>query len=273
MGTLYLVSTPIGNRDDITLRALRVLSEVDLIAAEDTRHTRKLLKHHGLDTPLVSYHEHNEARRVPELLKRLEQGSLALVSDAGTPALSDPGYRLVQAAVGAGHPVVPIPGPSAPIAALVASGLPTDRFLFLGFLPRKQSERRRLLEQLVVETATLVAFEAPHRLRAALADLQASYGPDRQVAVCRELTKLHEQVHRGTLSQVQGEFADFEPRGEITLVVAGADPRGRWDEESVRQALSRRMSDGERRSEAARQVAAEAGWNRQAVYRLAEGDQ
>lgn len=273
MGTLYLVSTPIGNRDDITLRALRVLSETGLIAAEDTRHTRKLLKHHGLDTPLVSYHEHNEARRVPELLEQLEQGSLALVSDAGTPALSDPGYRLVQAAIGAGHPVVPIPGPSAPIAALVASGLPTDRFLFLGFLPRKQSERRRLLEQLVEETATLVAFEAPHRLRAALADLQASYGPDRQVAVCRELTKLHEQVHRGTLSQVQDEFADVEPRGEITLVVAGADPHGRWDEESVRQALSRRMSDGERRSEAARQVAAEAGWNRRAVYRLAEGDQ
>lgn len=272
MGTLYLVSTPIGNLEDITLRALRVLGEVDAIAAEDTRHTRKLLKHHRLDTPLVSYHEHSKSERVEQLLDRLSDGSLALVSDAGTPVLSDPGFELVQAALQAGYSVVPIPGPSAPIAALVASGLPTDRFLFLGFLPRKAGDRRRLLQQLQQEPATLVAFEAPHRLRAALSDCAAALGSERQAAVCRELTKLHEQVHRGSLAQLQAEFADIAPRGEITLVVAGAGPPAEWDEQRVREALAQHMSNGLRRSEAARQVAAQAGWSRREVYRLAEDE-
>lgn len=272
MGTLYLVSTPIGNLEDITLRALRILSEVDAIAAEDTRHTRKLLKHHRIDTPLISYHEHSKSERADQLLERLSEGSLALVSDAGTPVLSDPGYELVRAVLQAGYAVVPIPGPSAPVAALVASGLPTDRFLFLGFLPRKAGERRRLLQQLEHEPATLVAFEAPHRLRATLSDSAAALGPERQAAVCRELTKLHEQVHRGSLAQLQAEFAETAPRGEITLVVAGAGPPTEWDEQSVRQALAQHLSNGMRRSEAAKQVAAQAGWTRREVYRLAEDE-
>lgn len=273
MGTLYLVSTPIGNLDDITLRALKVLAEVELIAAEDTRHTAKLLKRHAIDTALISYHEHNKAERLSELLDRLNSGPIALVSDAGTPALSDPGYELVRAAVDAGHQVIPIPGPSAPLAALVASGLPTDAFYFVGFLPRKAGERRRLLDGLATQAATLVAFEAPHRLAASLSDLREAFGPDRQAAVCRELTKLHEQIHRGSLSELQAEFEGQAARGEITLVVAGVGPTAAWDKHRVVRAMRQRMAQGLRRSEAAKQVAAEAGWPRRQVYQLVEGEQ
>lgn len=273
MGTLYLVSTPIGNLDDITLRALRVLGSVDLIAAEDTRHTGRLLKAHSIDTPLISYHEHNKGDRLVELVQRLQQGSIALVCDAGTPALSDPGFELVRRAVEQGHTVSPIPGPSAPIAALVASGLPTDSCLFLGYLPRKPKQRRQLLERVAAQPATLIAFEAPHRLLDSLADLQAALGAERRIAVCRELTKLHEQIHRGTLAEVRAEFEAQQPRGEITLVIAGGEPESEWDEDSVREAMSQRISQGERRSEAAREVAAAAGWPRRAVYRLMEGEE
>lgn len=273
MGTLYLVSTPIGNLEDITLRALKVLAEVELIAAEDTRHSAKLLKHHAIDTSQISYHEHSKPERLGELVERLETGSLALISDAGTPGLSDPGYVLVRAALDAGHQVSPIPGPSAPLAALVASGLPTDAFHFVGFLPRKAVDRRRLLAELAGQTATLVAFEAPHRLAASLSDLREAFGDGRQAVVCRELTKLYEQMHRGSLSELQAEFEAEAARGEITLVVAGAGPPAAWDRDRVEQAMRKRMSEGLRRSEAARQVAAEAGWPRRQVYRLVEDEQ
>ncbi len=269
MGTLYLVATPIGNLEDITLRALRVLREVQLIAAEDTRHTRKLLTRYQIKTPLLSYHEHNKQARLPELLQRLEDGSLALVSDAGTPGLSDPGYELVQAAVAGGHRVSPIPGPAAPIAALVASGLPTDRFVFLGYLPRKTGELDRLLKALLGEPRTMLAFDVPHRLRSTLAAMERSFGSDRPIAVCRELTKLHEEIVRGTVAEVRARFESGDPRGEITLVIAGAGSLVEWDEQAVRQALAARMAKGQRRSEAAREVAAAAGWPRSTVYRLA----
>ncbi len=269
MGTLYLVATPIGNLEDITLRALRVLREVDLIAAEDTRHTRKLLRHHGIDRPLTSYHEHNERARLPRLLEALAQGDVALVSDAGTPALSDPGYHLVRAAWEAGHRVVPVPGPSAVTAALAASGLPTDTFLYLGYLPRRAAERRRLLADLAPERHTLVAFEVPHRLRAALEDLVATFGPDRSAALCRELTKVYEEIRRGTLADLAAHFRQVEPRGEFTLVIAPAPEPARWAEAEVRRALAERLAAGLSPSQAAREVAAESGWPRREVYRLA----
>jgi 16S rRNA (cytidine1402-2'-O)-methyltransferase len=252
---------------------LRILREVDLIAAEDTRHTRKLLKSHDIRTPLISYHEHNKQVRLNEIMTHLQSGPVALVSDAGTPVLSDPGYELVNAALSEGHQVIPIPGPAAPIAALVASGLPTDAFQFVGYLPRKAGERRKLVLSLASQPATIVAFEAPHRLRATLEDLEQILGPRRLIAICRELTKVHEEILRGELSELRAHYATTEPRGEITLVIAGADGGAAWDEASVRQAVSRRISEGLRRSEAAKEVAAQAGWPRQAVYRLAEEEE
>ena len=267
---MYLVATPIGNLEDITLRALRILREVNLIAAEDTRHTRKLLTRYEIKTPLISYHEHNKDARLGELLGRLDTGSIALVSDAGTPGLSDPGYELVRAALDAGYPVTPIPGPAAPIAALVASGLPTDAFVFVGYLPRKASEINRLLSGLVSERRTILAFEVPHRLRATLAAMERAFGPDRPVAICRELTKLHEEIRRGSLSELRAHFESAEPRGEITLVIGAADLALAWDEQAVREAVAQRISRGLRRSEAAREVAAAAGWPRSKVYRLVE---
>ena len=273
MGTLYLVSTPIGNLEDVTLRALRVLREVDIIAAEDTRHTRKLLDRYEIKTPLLSYHDHNEAVRLQLMLDHLSSGSVALVSDAGTPLVSDPGFKLVRAAAAAGHEVSPIPGPSAPMAAIVASGLPTDSFVFLGWLPRKAGRRQKAIQELASERRTMLALEATHRLRDTLQDLEAVFGPDRQIAVCRELTKKFEEIVRGTLSEVRLQFEREQPRGEITLVIGGADWMSEWDEESVREVVSRRISEGMRRSEAARQVAAETGWPRRAVYRLAEEEE
>lgn len=219
MGTLYVVSTPIGNLEDITLRALRVLAEVPLIAAEDTRTTRRLLTHHGIGTPLTAYNDHNKAARIPFLLRHLDTADLALVSEAGTPALSDPGEDLVVAAAGAGHRVVPVPGASALLAALVASGLPTRRFLYVGFLPRTSGERRRLFAGIAALPYTLVAYESPHRVRAALEDALATLG-DRAIAVGRELTKLYEEVYRGRLADAVAHFV--EPRGEFTLVIGGA---------------------------------------------------
>jgi 16S rRNA (cytidine1402-2'-O)-methyltransferase len=220
MGTLYLVSTPIGNLEDITLRALRVLREAALIAAEDTRHTRRLLARYEIATPTLAYHEHNKLARLDEVLTALANGDVALVSDAGTPAMSDPGFELVNACIAAGFPVVPIPGPSAPIAALVASGLPTDQFIYLGFLPRKGPERRTLLQSLAELPQTLVCFEAPHRLTAALEDMLKLLG-DRRIVVARELTKLHEEFRRERISQALAHFSEHRPRGELTLVVEG----------------------------------------------------
>jgi len=221
-GTLYLVATPIGNLDDMTLRAIHVLESVPLIAAEDTRHTLKLLTHFGLRRPLVSLHARNEQRQLQTILGRLEQHDVALVSDAGTPALSDPGVRLVSAAVAAGHPVVPVPGPSAVLAALISSGLPTNQFTFLGFLPRKPGELERVLRAAGEAKRTFVFFESPHRLLRTLDIMASALGP-RSLVVAREITKVHEEFLRGTPATLLEHFAKTPPRGELTVVVAGSD--------------------------------------------------
>jgi 16S rRNA (cytidine1402-2'-O)-methyltransferase len=220
VGTLYVVGTPIGNLEDITLRAIRVLREVDLIAAEDTRTSRVLMRAHQVETPLVSFHEFSGSGQVRRLVERLEQGNVALVSDAGMPGLSDPGYPLINAALAAGHTVVPIPGPSALLAALVSSGLPMHNFHFMGFLPRKSGQRRRALAAVAEEEATIVAFESPHRLAASLADAAAVLG-DRPMAAARELTKKFEEVARGTIGELKARFEREAPRGEFTLVFGG----------------------------------------------------
>ncbi|MDT7603732.1 MAG: rRNA (cytidine1402-2-O)-methyltransferase, partial [Acidobacteriota bacterium] len=219
-GTLYLVSTPIGNLEDVTRRALGVLTEVDLIACEDTRHTRKLLERYGINTKTVSYHEHNERERAGELAARISQGlNVALVSDAGTPAISDPGYRLVRAAIAVGARVVPIPGATAFVAALTASGLPTDEFFFGGFLPARSTQRRARLAQLRAFPVTLVFYEAPHRITDALRDAREILG-EREAVVARELTKLHEEVARGRLSELAEKFSgDHAARGEMVLII------------------------------------------------------
>jgi 16S rRNA (cytidine1402-2'-O)-methyltransferase len=270
MGTLFLVATPIGNLEDISIRALRTLREAGLIAAEDTRRTRQLLSHFGISTPLTSYWEHNKLAKLDAILDALEAGDVALVSDAGTPNLSDPGYELVRAALAAGHAVAPIPGPSALLAALVASGLPGDSFIYLGFLPRKPGERRQLLASVAAEPRTLVAFEAPHRLLEALADIEAVLG-DRPVAVARELTKLHEEIVRAPASQARHHFEQKEVLGEITLVIGGAAAAkpAAWDAGRVRAELARLVSGGAQKKEAARQVAQLAGWPPRDVYRMA----
>lgn len=273
MARLYLVATPIGNLEDITLRALRLLREVALIAAEDTRTTRRLLTHYGIATPLVSYNDHNKASRIPYLLSRLQAGDdVALVSEAGMPAISDPGVDLVQAATAAGVTVVPLPGPSAIIAALAASGLPTRHFVYLGFPPRRRGERQRLFRALAEREETIVLFESPHRLRETLADLLATLG-DRPVAVCRELTKLYEEVFRGALSEALAHFQ--EPRGEFTLVVAGnqeARGPGTLEAENQLQAaaaeLSRLRAEGLRAKQAVAQVAERYNLPHREVYRL-----
>ncbi len=269
MGTLYVVGTPIGNLEDITLRALRVLRECALIAAEDTRRTRILLEHYGIHTPMISYFEHNELIRIPRILEALAGGDVALVSEAGMPGLSDPGYALIRAALDHGFPVVPIPGPSAPVTALVVSGLPADRFLFLGFLPRKPGERRRLLAEVALLPWTLVAFEAPHRLRESLQDILEILG-DRPMAAARELTKVHEEVRRGSVREILEHFLRVEPRGEFTLVIAGA-PEGmvRWEEDEVRSRLQELLAAGIPPAQAARELAQISGWPRQAIYRMA----
>ncbi len=219
-GTLYLVSTPIGNLEDVTRRALRILSEVDTIACEDTRHTRKLLDHYGIRTKTVSYHEHNEHERAAELCARLLEGaSVAVVSDAGTPGVSDPGFRLVRAAIERGVRVVPVPGPAAFVAALVASGLPTDEFFFGGFLPARSSQRRARLSTFRALPATLVFYEAPHRIAAALRDARETLG-EREAVVARELTKLHEEFARGRLSELADKFSvEGAARGEMVLII------------------------------------------------------
>ncbi len=266
-GTLYLVATPIGNLEDITLRALRILREVDLVACEDTRQTRKLLDHYGIHKQTVSYHEHNETLRAPELVARLEAGAaIALVSDAGTPLVSDPGYRLVARAVERGVRVEPIPGPSAVLAALAASGLPTDAFHFGGFLPARSSQRRKLLSSLKDTPATLVFFEAPHRIREALADIDEVLGA-RPVVLARELTKLHEQFLRGTASELR--HTPIPAKGEFTVLIgkAAAIERPAADIPAA-QAIEERMRAGMDRMEAIKAVARERGLSKREVYRL-----
>jgi 16S rRNA (cytidine1402-2'-O)-methyltransferase len=267
--TLYIVPTPIGNLEDITLRALRILREVRLIAAEDTRTTHKLLAHYAITTPQIAYHEHNKLTRLESILEALAQGDVALVSDAGTPGISDPGYELIREAIARGIPVVPLPGPSAVLPALVASGLPTDSYVYLGFLPRKAGELRTVLSILTAERRTLIVYESPNRLIDTLAAIIEVLG-DRPVAVARELTKLYEEFRRGPASEVLAHFKAHEPRGEIVLVIGGAPPESAaaWSEERVLAALQNRLTAGETRSAAVKAVAADAGWERRVVYDL-----
>ncbi|HEY5269131.1 MAG TPA: 16S rRNA (cytidine(1402)-2'-O)-methyltransferase [Anaerolineales bacterium] len=269
MGTLYLVATPIGNLEDMSPRAVRTLREARIIAAEDTRVTRKLLTHFDLHTPLTSYFEHNKLTKLEAILSALVVGNVALVSDAGTPAINDPGYELVKAALKAGHSVCPIPGPSASVAALAASGLPTDSFLYLGYLPRKSSERQALAGQVASLSSTLIFLESPHRLLAALKDLEFSLG-DRQMAVARELTKLHEEIWRGSISAAHAHFSQNEPRGEFTLVVAGKtkSKKKQWTENKVMIAVKFGLKLGESPSALAKRVADESGWNRKEIYSI-----
>ena len=289
-GTLYVVATPIGNLEDISLRAVRVLREATLVAAEDTRRTRKLLTHHRIPGRLISLREHNERARTPVLVRRLLDGdSIALVSDAGTPGLSDPGATLVRAAADAGVPVVPVPGPSAVLAALVASGLPTEPVTFFGFPPARGAERRRAFDAMRDLPHTLVLFEAPHRLRETLDDLLEALG-DRRIAVARELTKVHEEVYRATLSEAVRNFSAHPPRGEFTLVIEGAPGRpvparggqaGHRDLDAVgaaaaaeaargtaREALMRASAEGCAPQDAVRRAVEASGLRRNEVYRL-----
>ena len=274
-GTLVLAGTPIGRVEDASPRLARELAEADVVAAEDTRRLRRLTSELGVTVSgrVVSYFEGNEAQRTPALLEELEAGRrVLLVTDAGMPSVSDPGYRLVAAAVAAGVPVTSVPGPSAVLAALAVSGLPVDRFCFEGFLPRKAGERSRRLAALAGEERTLVFFEAPHRTEAALAAMAEAWGDDREAAVCRELTKTHEEVRRGPLAELAAWAADGV-RGEVTIVVAGAEPGGGapTDDESLRAAVADLEAAGTNRKEAIVQVAKQAGVPKRHVYGLVHG--
>ncbi len=270
MNTLYIVPTPIGNLEDITLRALRILREVRLIAAEDTRTTRKLLDRYEITTPLTSYHEHNKLTKLDAIFDALSAGDVALVSDAGTPGISDPGFELIREAIQRNITIVPLPGPSAVVTALVASGLPTDSYLYLGFLPRKAKALREALADVAAERHTLITYESPNRLTDTLGAILEVLG-DRPVAVARELTKIYEEVRRGPVSDVLAHYQANEPRGEITLVIGGAPDEpdaGPWDETRVREALQTRLVAGEPRSQAVKAVAEDSGWDRREVYDL-----
>jgi 16S rRNA (cytidine1402-2'-O)-methyltransferase len=270
-GCLYLVGTPIGNLEDITLRALRILREADQIAAEDTRHTQKLLQHYEIARPLVSYHEHNEMTRAPELLIALEQGAnIALVSDAGMPLVSDPGHRLVALCLRHQIAVVPVPGPSALLAALSASGLPNEEFLFVGFLPQRSGERRRALERLRIEDRTIIFYEAPHRIANCVADALEILG-DRPACLAREVTKLHEEFRRGKLSVIAVSLNERPARGEITLLVGPAEPGEAGAQVDSTQNLSDRVEELMRqakldRKDALKLAAKERGLTRRSAY-------
>jgi 16S rRNA (cytidine1402-2'-O)-methyltransferase len=268
-GTLYLVATPIGNLDDITYRAIKVLGEVNLIACEDTRHTRKLLTHYGISTRTISYHEHNERERAAELVKRLNAGeSVAVVSDAGTPGISDPGFRLVQLAIENEIRVVPVPGASAMVNAIIASGLSTDGFLFGGFLPSRSGARRTRLESLATIPATLIFYEAPHRLASTLADAAEVLG-NRQAAVARELTKLHEEIVRGSLDELAERYASENVRGEIVLVIdRGSGPgQPKASKASIDVLVKSYESQGLDHRSALKKAARELGLSRDEAYR------
>jgi len=265
MSTLYVVATPIGNLEDISLRALRILREVKLIAAEDTRKTKRLLANYNIKTPMTSYHEHNKWTKLDYILGYLEGADVALVSEAGTPGMSDPGYELIVAASQRGIPVVPIPGPSVVITALTISGLATERFTYLGFLPNRATGRRRLLKTVVDEYGTIIVLESPHRLLATLNDMFVVLG-NREITVCRELTKIHEEVFRGKISQVIEHFT--EPRGEFTLVIEGKREKDKpqLTEDIERQLYQMRLS-GVTAKEAIARVAVETGLSRKELYR------
>jgi 16S rRNA (cytidine1402-2'-O)-methyltransferase len=264
MPVLYVVATPIGNLEDVTLRALRVLRQVKLIAAEDTRKTRRLLNAYDIKTPMTSYYEHNKLTKLDYILDSLKEGDVGLVSEAGMPGISDPGFELIAAASRQNIPVVPVPGSSAITTALAVSGLPTDRFLYIGFLPNKAGARRLTLKSVVAEPGTIIVLEAPHRLTAALADILLVLG-DRRVAVCRELTKLYEEVFRGTISEAIKHFT--EPRGEFTLVIEG---RGTKDKPQLTDAIERQLQQmylaGATVKKAVAVVAGETGLKKKELY-------
>ena len=270
-GCLYLVATPIGNLEDITLRALRILKEADQIACEDTRHTLKLLNHYNIERPLVSYHEHNEMTRAPELVVAMEEGAkIALVSDAGVPLVSDPGYRLVTLCLRHRIPVVPIPGPSALLAALSASGLPNEEFLFAGFLPARSGERRRALERLRIEDRTIILYEAPHRIEDTLSEAREILG-DRPACLAREVTKLHEEFRRGTLGEISVSLTEKPARGEITLLIGPVSAEDKAMHRDTSQSLAERVDELIRqakldRKEALKLAAKERGITKRAAY-------
>jgi 16S rRNA (cytidine1402-2'-O)-methyltransferase len=268
-GQLFIVPTPIGNLEDITLRALRVLKEVDLIAAEDTRHTQHLLNHYGIGTTLTSYHEHNEREKAQTLVDRIKNGAnIALVSDAGTPVIADPGFRLVAAAIAAGVQIVPLPGAAALATVLSASGLPTDRFLFEGFLPAKKAERKAKLQALREQTATLIFYEAPHRLLDTLNDIRQLLG-DRRLVIAREVSKVHEEFLRGAVSGIIDQLADREVKGEITLVVHGATGDSRVSDEQLSTEIRRLTDEQLGVKEIAELLGERYGLAKREVYRLA----
>ncbi len=284
MGTLYLVATPIGNLEDISLRALRILREVNLIAAEDTRRTRKLLSHYDIHTPLISFYEPRQKEKIPYLLSVLQEGDVALVSDAGTPIINDPGYELVCAALAEHFPVSPIPGPCAPIAALIASGLAADSFLYLGYLPRKTALRIQLLQEVANYPYTLVFLETPQRLLSSLKTMQEVLG-NRRITIAREITKLYEEFFYGSLEEARTHFTEQTVRGEFTLVVAGNSQRllnetpaeerqddQVWSSEKVLTALKQLSLQGLSLSQAAKRLAPSSGWARKDIYRLAFAD-
>jgi 16S rRNA (cytidine1402-2'-O)-methyltransferase len=267
-GTLYVVATPLGNLEDLSPRARRVLASVAVIAAEDTRHTRKLLSHFDIHTALTSYYDQVERERAPQLVERLKRGDdVALVSDAGTPGIADPGYRLVRAAIEAGVTVVPVPGASAVVAALSVAGLPTDRFCFEGFVPSRGGERRRFYESLAGERRTVVCFESGHRLLDSLADLAKALG-EREIVVARELTKAFEELLRGPVSEVRARLEAGVVRGEVTLLLAPSPEPRQAPLEEVRAALARLRRDGVGLKQAAKAVAKETGRHARDVYRI-----
>ncbi len=269
MGTLYLVATPIGNLEDMSPRAIRILREVILIAAEDTRHTGTLLKHFDIKTQSTSYFEHNKLNKLDFILEKLSQGDVALVSDAGTPAINDPGYELVKAALASGWDIRPVPGPSAPITALAASGLPTDSFIYLGYLPHKSSERRKAAGQISNLSCTLIFFESPHRIVESLKDILSTLG-DRRICVAREMTKMFEEYWRGNVSRAVEYFSSQPARGEFTLVIEGKtkDENEKWPEDKLLKAIKKELKKDKSAKELAAELAEVSGWNKRDVYAL-----
>lgn len=270
MGKLYLVATPIGNLEDMSPRAIRILKESTLIAAEDTRHTGKLLKHFEIETPLTSYFEHNKVNKLDYILDKLSYGDVALVSDAGNPAINDPGYELVKAALASNFDVLPVPGPSAPIAALAVSGLPTDSFLYLGYLPHKSSERHKTVSQVASLSHTLIFLESPYRIVEALEDLQAVLG-DRKICVAREMTKLFEEYWRGTLEQAVAYFKSQPARGEFTLVIEGRsknDANEKWAQDDLIAAIKRELENKKSAKDISAGLSIQSGWSKKEIYAL-----
>jgi 16S rRNA (cytidine1402-2'-O)-methyltransferase len=265
-GTLYICATPIGNMEDITVRVIKTLKSVDLVAAEDTRQALKICNRYNIRSPLTSYHEHNEKRKGQLLLEKLKAGkSIALVSNAGTPGLSDPGYRLIKACIEQEIPVEILPGPNAAVAALVVSGLPTDRFVFEGFLPRGKGERRKALARLASENRTMIIYESPHRILSLLEELEVLF-KGRRLALARELTKKFEEVIRGTPEEILSQLKNEAPRGELVMVIEGSSERLEYSDEYVRSRLDRLMAEGLSKRDAIARIAAETGVARRIIY-------